>query len=145
MITIYTIGHSNHRWEQFLDLLKTHVIETLVDVRSKPVSRWAAFANIRTLPTLLGREGIHYVFMGDSLGGKPPDHELYGENGMPDYAKMASQPAFQKGTDELLELAKGSSTAVMCAEGDPSQCHRTLLLGPALEERGVALVHIRRT
>ena len=145
MTTIYTIGHSNHRWEQFLALLKGQAIETLVDVRSNPVSRWAAFANIRTLPGLLEREGIRHVFMGDSLGGKPADRELYDDNGTPDYGKIASQPAFQKGIEELMGVAADSRMALMCAEEDPSGCHRTLLIGPALEGRGVALVHIRRT
>ena len=144
MKTMYTIGHSNHRWEPFLALLKGHAIETLVDVRSNPVSRWAAFANIRTLPGLLEREGIRHVFMGDSLGGKPADRELYDDNGTPDYDKMASQPAFQKGIEELLTVAKDSQVALMCAEEDPSGCHRSLLIGPAMEQSGAALVHIRK-
>ena len=145
MTTIYTIGHSNHRWEPFLALLRANDIETLVDVRSRPVSRWAAFANIRALPGLLEREGIRHVFMGDSLGGKPADKELHDDNGAPDYDKMASQPAFQKGIEELIGVAADSRVALMCAEEDPGACHRSLLIGPAIEESGAALVHIRRT
>ena len=68
---IYSIGHSNHKWEIFLELLKQNGIELLVDTRSKPVSSYAPFANIRVLPGLLEDEGIDYLFMGDSLGGKP--------------------------------------------------------------------------
>ena len=145
MTTIYTIGHSNHRWELFLALLKGHAIETLVDVRSRPVGRWAAFANIHALPGLMEREGVRHVFMGDSLGGKLADRELYDGNGTPDYGKIASQPEFQKGIEELMGVTGVSRVAIMCAEEDPSGCHRALLISPALRHRGVALVHIRKT
>ena len=80
-----------------------------------------------------------------SLGGKPADKALYDESGMPDYAKIASQEGFADGIEELLRVAADSRVALMCAEEDPSMCHRTLLIGPALEDRGVALVHVRRT
>ncbi|MCI0441391.1 MAG: DUF488 domain-containing protein [Chloroflexi bacterium] len=141
---IYTIGHSRHEWEMFLALLKTHGIETLVDVRSKPVSRFARFANKRVLPHLLEREGIRHAYLGDSLGGKPADESYYDAKGSPNYERIASEPGFKKGIDELLKLAKNSRVAIMCAEEDPTKCHRRLLIGPSLTERGVELLHIRK-
>ena len=116
----------------------------LVDVRSNPVSRFAPFANLRRLPPLLDQEGVRHVAMGDSLGGKPSDRSLYDESGAPDYGKIASTKAFRDGIEELLRLAEDSVVALMCAEEDPARCHRRLLIGTALVERGVTLRHIRR-
>ena len=141
---IYTIGHSNHTWERFLALLRQHDIELLVDVRSKPASRWARFANKRVLPRLLEEAGIGHAYMGDSIGGKPADPALYDSKGQSDYAKIAADGDFQKGITGLLDLADGLQTAMMCAEEDPAGCHRNLLIGPELRKHGVVLFHIRK-
>ena len=82
--------------------------------------------------------------MGDSIGGKPADLALYDSNCQPDYAKIAAGDDFQRGIAGLLELADGLQTAVMCAEEDPANCHRNLLIGPELRERGIELLHIRK-
>ena len=140
---IFTIGHSNHTWDEVSALLREHRVELLVDARSDPVSRYADFANSRALPRLLGRAGMRYVFMGDSLGGKPSDRSCYDEIGRPDYPEIRSRGFFQEGIEKLLELAKGSTVVLMCAEEDPSKCHRRLLIGPALLEHDVDLLHIR--
>ena len=143
-MNIYTIGHSNHTWEAFLPLLEQHGIQTLVDTRTNPVSRWAAFSNRRTLPDLLDRAGVTYFYMGGLLGGKPSDPSCYDADGKPDYWRIRSKPFFQEGIAELVKLAGESLTAIMCSEEDPAKCHRTLLIGPALEEHKVAMLHIRR-
>ncbi len=140
---IYTIGHSNHTWERFLALLNESDIEVLVDVRSNPASRWARFANRHALPRLLDEQGIRHEYMGDSLGGKPSDPAFY-DDGKPDYLKIAGSVEFQEGIAQLLELAEGARTAIMCAEEDPARCHRHLLIGPALADRSVRLLHIRK-
>ena len=139
-------------YDQIMSPRAVEVLESLGDVewnehgtKPHPGGGPGAHSRLRTLPGLLEREGIRHVFMGDSLGGKPADRELYDDNGTPDYGKIASQPAFQKGIEEGMGVAADSRMALMCAEEDPSGCHRTLLIGPALEGRGVALVHIRRT
>ena len=141
---IYTIGHSNHTWDEFEALLKVHDIRVLVDVRSRPASRWAPFANRRTLPALLERAGIGYVYMGDSLGGKPSDPARYDSSGNPNYRSIRATNAFRQGLGDLLKLAGDSTVALMCAEEDPGKCHRRLLLGSALEYRDVAMLHIRK-
>ena len=143
-IEIHTIGHSNYTWESFSTLLKRHGVQTLVDVRTNPVSRWAPFANRRTLPGLLEQEAMGYVYMGEALGGKPADPSYYNPDGKPEYARMRSKTFFQDGISQLLELARESRTVLMCAEEDPSGCHRTLLIGPPLEKHGVTLLHIRK-
>lgn len=140
---IYTIGHSNHEWEAFADLLKRHGIELLVDTRSRPASRYAAFANIPVLPGLLEAEGIDYQFMGGALGGKPADASLYDSKGKPDYRRMRMQDEFQEGIAILAGMAARQRVAILCSEEDPTKCHRRLLIGPALEEQGVKSLHIR--
>ena len=112
-----------------------------MDVRSKPVSRHASFANKRKLPALLDQEGVGHVQLGDSLGAKPSDPSLYDEAGAPDYERIAATPAFSKGVEEL---AVETMVAIMCAEEDPTKCHRRLLIGPPLLERGIGLRHIRK-
>ena len=143
-MNIYTIGHSNHTWDSFLHLLKQHGIQMLVDTRTNPASRWAAFSNRRTLPDLLDAAGLGYFSMGALLGGKPSDPSCYDSDGKPDYRKIRSKPFFQEGISELVKLAEDSSVVLMCSEEDPGKCHRTLLIGPALQERQVTLAHIRR-
>ena len=130
MNPIYTIGHSNH--------------ERLVDVRSRPVSRHAPFANKRRLPVLCEEAGIDYVFLGEKLGARPLNKEMYDRGGKPDYGRIGSTPQFAEGIDELIGLSGSLITAIMCAEEDPTNCHRTVLIGPRLTERGVELRHIRK-
>ena len=145
MTTIFTIGHSNHDWDTFLPLLKQHGIELLVDVRSRPVSRFAPFANKGRFPGLLAQEHIEYLFMGESLGGKPEDPSLLDDEGKPDYMKMARDENFVAGIAELADLARRSATAIMCSEEAPVSCHRLRLIAPALEARDVDSLHIRKS
>ncbi len=141
---IYTIGHSNHNWETFSPLLIDNEIELLVDVRSRPVSRFARFSNRRTFPGLLESMGIDYEFMGRPLGGRPEDPSMYDPEGKPDYGKMSTIAEFQIAIDELVSVASQSRTVVLCSEGDPKLCHRRLLLGPPLQAAGLKLLHIMR-
>ena len=140
---IFTVGHSNHTWDDFAGLLRQHGVEELVDVRSRPVSRFADFANSPTLGRLLEGEGMRYIFMGDSLGGKPSDRSCYDGAGKPDYDEIRSRDFFKMGIGELTALAETTTVALMCAEEDPGKCHRRLLIGPCLAEIGIPLSHIR--
>ena len=143
-VHIFTIGHSNHNWETFSPLLIDNGIEQLVDVRSRPVSRFARFSNRRSFPGLLESIGIDYEFMGGPLGGRPADAAMYNTDGKPDYDMMRSQDEFQIAIGELAALASRRRTVILCSEGDPKQCHRRLLLGPSLEAAGLELLHIMR-
>ena len=143
MTDIYTIGHSNHSWEDFSRLLVDNDIELLVDIRSNPVSRFAPFANHRILPDLLESVGIDYELMGGTLGGKPKNTGMYDSKGKPDYRKMRSLDEFQDAVEQLAGMASRRQTVVLCSEEDPSQCHRLLLLGPSLEENGCEMLHVR--
>jgi uncharacterized protein (DUF488 family) len=141
---IFTIGHSTHPIERFTGLLNQHRIETLVDVRSVPYSRFNPQYRKRSLEAALDTAGISYVYLGDSLGGRPGESRGFKERDLIDYAEIARQPWYLDGIEELLEIARQSRCAIMCSEEPPSKCHRTLLIGNSLISRSLArVVHIR--
>ncbi len=142
-LCLYTIGHSDHELAAFIGLLRKHAIERLVDVRSQPYSRWQSQFNRETLAPALREAGIDYVWGGDTLGGRPADLALYnpGEE-RPDYERMADTPLYQGGIEHLLEGAQTGRTAIMCSEGDPSHCHRHLLITQTLVARGIRVFHV---
>jgi uncharacterized protein (DUF488 family) len=139
---IYTIGHSDHSKDAFVDLLRRHDIALVVDVRSQPYSRWTPQFNRETLKQDLEEAGIAYRFMGDALGGRPSDPTLY-EGETPDYSRMEQVPAYQAGIDHLLELARSKRVVIMCSEGDYRQCHRHLLITQTLLSHGVHVIHVK--
>jgi uncharacterized protein (DUF488 family) len=138
---ILTIGHSNHSTETFLALLKEAGAVLLVDIRSIPFSRWVPHASRPQLTALLAGAGIAYEFRGDALGGKPTRPDLF-RDGMADYERMAAAPDFRAGLARVREAAEKQRTVLLCAERDPLDCHRALLVGRALAEQGLAIVHI---
>ncbi|MBN1581009.1 MAG: DUF488 domain-containing protein [Anaerolineae bacterium] len=141
---IYTIGHSNHTADALIALLKQHHISLVVDVRSQPYSRWVPQFNRETLLAALQEAGLHYRFMGDTLGGRPSDPGLYnpGEE-RPDYERMAQTGPYQAGVAELLELAKNDIIVILCSEGDHEQCHRHKLIAQSLVAHEIDVLHIQ--
>ena len=140
---IYTIGHSNHKWEFFLSLLKQNKIEMLIDVRAVPRSRFAPWAN-KALGEFLAKEGIKYRWLGDKLGGNPALMKERGKKiSKADFAGWDRRESYQQAIAALLEEAARQRTAIMCAEEDPNHCHRELLIGETLKEKGVEVKHIR--
>lgn len=139
--TILTIGHSNHSFEAFLALLRGAGVTAVADVRSSPFSRRFPQFNRNRLGSALPEAGIAYVFLGEELGGRPKDASCYSGGAM-DYEKRAMSAEFANGLDRLLEGAKKYRIAIMCAERDPLDCHRFLLVARALAQRGIAVEHI---
>ncbi|MHA6729623.1 DUF488 domain-containing protein [Devosia sp. A369] len=132
----FTIGTSTHDWSSFQRLLDRHRIGCLVDVRSYPRSRLTHF-NRPILRVSLNRVGISYVHLGDQLGGRP-------RSGSDRYDDMAQTPDFLAGIVTLLEMAPRTRLVLCCAEHDVITCHRFLLVGRHLAQRGVDLHHIAR-
>src|SRR5512145_3374295 len=142
-VQLYTIGHSNVPVERLIDLLATHTITTLCDVRSSPYSRYSSQFNREDLAEQLRSAGITYYYMGDMLGGKPQDSTLRTADGaLPDYDKLAASPEFVRGLDRLIALGAQAQVACMCSEANYHTCHRNLLITPALIGRGIAVWHI---
>jgi uncharacterized protein (DUF488 family) len=140
---VFTIGHSNHSAGKFVRLLKGYGIEVLVDTRSHPYSRHAPRFNSGALEALLSKHGIRYLFLGGVLGGRPEGGEFYDARGRVDYALVGRSPSFLDGINRLEREIRTRRAALLCSEEDPARCHRRLLVGRALEERGITLRHIR--
>jgi uncharacterized protein (DUF488 family) len=138
---IYTIGHSNHPLERFIALLKQHGINTLCDVRSDPYSRVNPQFNRDALKAALRTNGITYIFLGKELGARSEDPSCYVQ-GKVQYDCLAQTALFRKGIDSLLERMQGCRLAIMCAEKDPLDCHRTILVARHLDSIGIAVEHI---
>ncbi len=141
-MSVFTIGHSTHAIGRFVDLLRQHGVDEVADVRSTPYSRFNPQFNRDSLANSLVRHGIGYVSLGRELGGRPDDPACY-ENGRVRYDRVAATPVFQRGLDRVMQDAAARSVAIMCAEKEPLECHRTLLVAQALGVRGVAVRHIR--
>jgi uncharacterized protein (DUF488 family) len=139
--SLYTIGHSTHPIERFVELLQRHGIEVLADVRSTPFSRFNPQFNRASLAHSLAAAGIRYEFMGEELGARTSDPACF-ENGRVSYARLAATPLFQRGLAGVREAAATQRVALMCAEREPLDCHRTILIARELERAGETITHI---
>jgi uncharacterized protein (DUF488 family) len=137
---ILTIGHSNHEPSAFVDLLRRNQVTAVVDVRSSRRSRFPQF-NEPELAAVLKRHRIYYVPMGDELGARRVEAEAY-TDGTVDFDKVLMLPMFRDGIRRLVEGASSQRIALMCAERDPLDCHRTLLVCRALRNENVSVAHI---
>ena len=147
MKPIKTIGHSNHPIERFVGLLKAADIALLVDLRSMPYSRRFPQFGKERLARSLAAAGIGYVHEGAALGGLPPPNRSgFAQAGKPEggagYDALAERPAFKDALDRLIERAEGTTLCLMCAEKEPLDCHRTVLVSRRLAERGVSIDHL---
>lgn len=141
MNMLLTIGHSNHPIDRFVALLTLHGVTALADVRSHPVSRFAPQFSKAALKSALQNEGIAYVFLGKELGARSPNPACYRE-GKVQYDLLARDPSFVSGLERLRTGLKRHRIAAMCAEKDPLDCHRGLLVGRRINESGVPVGHI---
>jgi uncharacterized protein (DUF488 family) len=141
LTTLHTVGHSNHSIEKFVSLLTANGITAVADVRSRPFSRRHPQFNKDRLAGELARHGIVYVFLGRELGARTEDPSCY-EGGKVQYARLAATAPFKAGIQRVLDGARKYRIALMCAEKEPLDCHRTLLVGRALEGLGVSIAHI---
>lgn len=143
-LPLWTIGHSNHELEWFIALLRGQRIDFAVDVRSYPYSRHVSQFNREELQHTLRDNGIGYLFLGDALGGRPGRGEHYDAEGHTLYGEMAREPSFHAAIDRVIDGAGSHRLALVCSEADPHDCHRRLLVGKVLTERGAELRHILR-
>jgi hypothetical protein len=141
---LLTVGHSNHEAEAFLALLQAADVTALADVRSSPYSRRLPHFSRPSLEVLLRATGIAYVFLGRELGGRPADSQLYHPEGWADYERIRATATFQEGLQRVRRGLERYKIALLCGEEDPLDCHRGLMIAPALKELGLPPVHIRR-
>ncbi len=143
MKTIYTIGHSIYEIEDFVELLKQNQINTIVDVRSTPYSKFAPQYNRETLKKYLKQNSICYIFMGDLLGARYEDKTLLFDDGKVDFKKVQETKNFQDGVMRLQKgIEKGYSISLMCSEKEAFDCHRFGLISEFLSKKSIEINHI---
>jgi len=138
-----TIGHSNHTVEHFLSLLRAHAVQVVVDERSQPYSKYATQFDQDLLKIALQAAGIRYLYLGRELGGRPEGDEFYDEEDHVLYDRVAATNFFQEGLARLEKGIREYNVAMLCSEENPAGCHRRLLVGRVLLDRGIQVQHIR--
>lgn len=145
MNPVYTIGHSTRTIEEFIRILQSYEIETIVDVRTIAASRHNPQYNEEELCKSLSREGIVYIHC-KGLGGlrhttKASVNTAWENASFRGYADYMQTTQFQENIDRLIDMSKDKLTAIMCAESLPWRCHRSLI-GDALFVRNIAVIDI---
>jgi uncharacterized protein (DUF488 family) len=141
--TVFSIGHGSKNIEDFIQELKCFEIKFLLDIRSKPFSKWNPQYNQNELKYKLQEHSINYVFVGDVLGGLPEDRSCYDKNGKVVYDLVKEKDFFKVGLDRLTTAnEKKIKIAIMCSESKPEECHRSKLIGQELLKKKISLKHI---
>jgi uncharacterized protein (DUF488 family) len=141
MSVLFTIGHSTHPIEEFLGLLEQNGVTALADVRSHPYSRHFPQYSQDALKTSLAKHKIAYVFLGKELGARSENPACY-RHGKVKYELLAKEPLFAVGLDRLKTGMDRYRIALMCAEKDPLDCHRAVLVARRVHELGTPVEHI---
>ena len=142
-MSVYTIGCSTNTLERFLELLKMHNINCIVDVRSTPFSKYTSQFNREGLQGYLKKHNILYIWMGKEFGARRDKKELYSIQGYLDFEKVRKDSDFLGGVERIRNgISKGYRICLMCTEKDPIDCHRTILVAKGLEDNGIEVNHI---
>jgi uncharacterized protein (DUF488 family) len=141
MSTVFTVGHSTHPIEKFIGLLQQHAISAIVDVRSHPYSKHFPQYSREALKAALTEQGVAYVFLGKELGARSENPACY-RQGKAQYELLAKEPLFNSGLERIRSGTEKFNIALMCAEKDPLDCHRAVLVGRKVYESGMDVAHI---
>ena len=138
---LYSIGHSNQSQEEFLELVKKHGINCIVDVRSVPASKYSPQFNSESLKWCLRANGIQYLHFGDEFGARRTD--CLDSEAQVNFEKAIETPNFKRGVERLMNgLQKGFCIALMCSEANPLECHRFSLISRYFYDNGIDVQHI---
>jgi len=140
---IYTIGHSTHPLEYFLELLQKYSVNCVIDVRSVAASAYNPQYNKEPLSNFLKRNGITYLHFAEEFGARHTDPDLLDEEGKVNFELVRKSWHFKNGVERLWQgIDKGFTIALMCSESDPFDCHRFSMVSIALEKDGFEVKHI---
>lgn len=140
---LFTIGHSNQTFEEFLQMLQSQQINVVVDVRSIPASKYTPQFNKEPLSASLKRNNIAYLHFGEEFGARRTD--ALDEFNNVNFEKAVTTENFQKGVERILNgLQKGYRISFMCSEANPLECHRFALVSRYFFEHGINVIHIMR-
>jgi uncharacterized protein (DUF488 family) len=143
VLRVPTIGHSHHPLQHFLELLRLHSVEVVADTRSYPYSNFAPQYDQQLLKDALAKSRFRYVHLGRELGGRPAGDQYYDLEGHVLYGRVAASDLFEQGMARLEQGIGSYRVALLCAEENPTNCHRRLLIGRVLVKRGIEIDHIR--
>lgn len=142
---IYTVGHSTHTLDYFLELLQSQAVNCLVDVRSIAASTFNPQFNKAPLSGFLKKNGIVYMHFAEEFGARHTDPDLLDVEGKVDFDKVRKSWSFKNGVERLWSgVEKGYVIALMCSEGEPFDCHRFSMISVALEKDGFQVKHIMK-
>lgn len=142
--TLFTIGHSNHTIEHFIDLLREHEVQAVADVRSVPYSGFAPQFSREAIRASLEAHSIKYVFLGEELGGRSDNPACYDGEGRVQYDVLKRETTFKEGMQRVFDGLKKYRVALMCTEKDPMDCHRAIHIALSfIREYGLDIAHIR--
>ncbi len=140
---IYTIGHSNYPEERLIDMLKYYKINTVVDIRGTPYSKYNVQYNKETIEQSLKAKGFIYIYMAKELAAKRINKISYNAEGYADFEKVVKEKDFIRGIERLKNgCTKGYNIVLLGAMQDPIRCHRSILCGRELEKVGFEIKHI---
>ena len=141
-VNIYTIGYGNRSLDEFITIILNSSVKFLIDIRSKPYSQFNPDFNKDNLILKFKEMKIEYAFMGDLLGGRPSSNDCY-TDGKVDYDKLSVNKQFLKGLKRLENANKKNiKVMLMCSELKPQECHRSKLIGRALDKNNINILHI---
>lgn len=138
---IYTIGHSTRDVQDLIQVLRTHGVQRVIDIRSVPYSGYSPQYNRESITASLDGAGIQYLFDGERLGARSADPNMYIDDKV-SYKKLAHSDLVQSGIRDLVDNSRSLSVAIMCTERDPLACHRSILVARVIEELGQKVIHI---
>jgi len=142
---IFTVGHSNHPLDFFINLILPHKINTLIDVRSMPASSYNPQYNKEPFTLFLKDNNIKYLHFGSEFGARHDEESYLDNNGVVDFEKFRKSYQFQSGIERVdIGISKGYKIVLMCSEGNPLECHRFSMISVYLEEIGIEVNHIMK-
>jgi uncharacterized protein (DUF488 family) len=139
---LYTIGYSTYELSSFINVLKKYKIDVIVDVRSSPFSSFYSEYNKDNLRNVLKKNGLKYLFLGDNLGARINAPECYQNDGKAIYEKISKHPIFKEGLQRLKKGVEIYNVVLLCAEKDPINCHRNILVCRNIKSENLDIIHI---
>ena len=141
--TIYTIGYSGFSLVDFIQELRNHNINVVIDVRSYAYSERYPDYNKTTIEKSLNKAGIYYKNYAKEFGARQDNMAFYSSEGYLDFDIFSKSEQFQNGVTKIVDSTeKGYKIVFMCAEKEPIQCHRTILVARAFDKLGFSVIHL---
>ncbi len=143
MASVFTIGYAAFNIDDFIDVLKSHKISHLIDVRSNPVSEYFQDYNSFNLESKLKQHNILYENLALEFGARQENKEFFSKDGFVDFEKFTQSEQFKNGLLKIKDgLNQKTNFVLMCAEKDPINCHRSIMIGHAMQKNGIEVLHI---